>query len=249
MTWTLHHGDCIEWMRSLPDKSVDHTITDPPYSEHVQRNLKTNSNGRGRTVKAGFAHMTDARIESVAEQIARLSRRWSLVFSDVESAHLWRQHGERFGLEYIRTVFYRRLRVAPQISGDRPAAACEVATLFHPPGRKRWNGGGRAGFYAASPDDRSDTGHPTAKPLDLMLALVADFTDPGEIVLDPFCGSGTTGLAALRLGRHFLGAEMDATHHATATDRLRAEESGSTLSAVRAGQLALIDDPPAGEAG
>lgn len=243
MTWAMHHGDCLEWMRSLPDKSVDHVITDPPYSEHVQSNLKTNSGGNGRTVKAGFAHITPVEIHDVTIHAARLARRWVLVFSDVESAHLWRVAGEAHGLEYIRTIFYRRLRVAPQISGDRSAASCEVATLFHPPGRKRWNGGGRAGFYEASPDDRKATGHPTAKPLDLMLALVADFTDPGETILDPFAGSGTTGVAALRLGRNFMGAEKDAGHYATSCERLAAEEGGSTLAAARAGQLSLLADP------
>lgn len=73
-----------------------------------------------------------------------------------------------------------------------------------------------------------------------MLALVADFTDPGETILDPFAGSGTTGVACLRLGRKFIGIEKDPTYFALACERLRAEEQGSTLQAARAGQMALL---------
>jgi site-specific DNA-methyltransferase (adenine-specific) len=73
-----------------------------------------------------------------------------------------------------------------------------------------------------------------------MLALVADFTDPEETILDPFAGSGTTGVACLRLGRKFIGIEKDPTYFALACERLRAEEQGSTLQAARAGQMALL---------
>lgn len=75
-----------------------------------------------------------------------------------------------------------------------------------------------------------------------MLDLVADFSDAGETILDPFAGSGTTGVAALRLGRHFLGAEMDAAYHAIAVERLAAEASGTTLQAARMKQSTLFGE-------
>lgn len=82
--------------------------------------------------------------------------------------------------------------------------------------------------------------HPTQKPIALMLELVSLFTDPDETILDPFTGSGTTGVACLRLGRKFIGIEKDPTYFALACERLRAEEQGSTLQAARAGQLPLL---------
>ena len=262
MAWTMRHGDCLEWMRSLPDKSVDHVITDPPYSEHVHKNARSaakkeplydgNGNhhpanarrGISRGVDFGFSHATPELIDAVSFEVARLTRRWVGIFSDVESCHLWREAIKRAGLDHVRTAFWHRLAGTPQFSGDRPAPACDVITLAHPKGRKRWNGGGKQGFYPVAIEQNiggvARRFHPTAKPVDLMLALVADFTDPGETILDPFAGSGTTGVACLRLGRHFLGAEKDAGHYATACARLAAEESGSTLAAARAGQLSLI---------
>src|SRR6185295_3098316 len=95
----------------------------------------------------------------------------------------------------------------PQISADRPGQAFELCTIAHarPRGRMRWNGGGRGGRWdhpTCQGPDRPE--HPSPKPLDLMLEQVADFTDPGELVLDVFAGSGTTGVACLRLDRRVI---------------------------------------------
>jgi site-specific DNA-methyltransferase (adenine-specific) len=62
--------------------------------------------------------------------------------------------------------------------------------------------------------------HPTEKPVSALAPLIECFTRPGELVLDPFCGSGSTLEAACRLGRDWLGIELDAQHHATASRRL-----------------------------
>lgn len=72
--------------------------------------------------------------------------------------------------------------------------------------------------------------HPTQKPLDAMKTLVEAFSKPGDLVLDPFAGSGTTCEAALIAGRRYLGFELDPTYHAAATARL----AGVTLPLKRA---------------
>ena len=101
--------------------------------------------------------------------------------------------------------------------------------------RTRWNGGGKVGIYecpivvnrAGSRDSRV---HETQKPEKLFLEITSDFSDVGELVLDPFCGSGTTGVAALKLGRRFLGFEQKANHYDTALQRLSAAAEGQTVS-------------------
>lgn len=98
----------------------------------------------------------------------------------------------------------------------------------------RWNGGGLPGRCGPTPcpieTDRNATGarvHTTQKPLELMLELVELFTDPGDLVLDPFCGSGTTGVACVRLGRRFIGIEKDATYAAVARGATGGRVEGS----------------------
>ena len=127
--WALHEGDCVPWMRTLGDASIDVVLTDPPYREGVHEHLKSNSGGFEHKVDCTFAALTDDLLQACAVEFARLSRRWVVVFSAVEQTHLWRDALTGAGLQYVRTRFYRRQRVTPQISGDRPAHACVIPEL------------------------------------------------------------------------------------------------------------------------
>lgn len=257
--WELRSVDCLlgGGMETLADKSVDVGIADPPYSEHVHSKsrrgisqdnraaARKRTRGTGQYAdgdiserrELGFEAITQDDMERAADHFARVVRRWTLVFCDVESVHLWRGALASAGLEVPRTcgseqpgtVIWHKLGGAPQFTGDRPAVAFEAIVVAHPPGKKRWNGGGKAGWYAhATAIDRDRSGldirlHTTQKPVSLMEDLIRDFTDPGELILDPYAGSGTTGIAALRLGRRFIGFERDEAMHAIATRRLNGE--------------------------
>lgn len=261
------HGDCRQIVLTLPDGAVDVTLADPPYSEHVHKSVRSARRAEladvdeypcrtRRTVDLGFDHLGGYTRRWIAKHIARVTKRWSAVFADVESGWLWRLSFNGTGLDYIRTIEWHRIGGAPQFSGDRPAVGVESITLAHPKGRKRWNGGGKQGVYLAEVDElpasyrvpivanriggRQDRVHTTQKPLELMLALVDDFTEPGEVVFDPFCGSGTTGVAALRRGRRFIGIEGKEDNAAIARERLEAEEKQLDLADARAGQESLF---------
>lgn len=256
--WELHHAELSAVLPSLPDDAVDVIIADPPYSEHVHKSVRsarrrevTDGAGRldgcatRRTVDLGFTSLGAPLRRFCAREFARLARRWVVVFGDDRTAHWWRLSLEGAGLDFVRMLAWVRIGGAPQFSGDRPASGVEWMVLAHRPGRKRWNGGGKAGVYihpivANRNGHRSDRVHETQKPEALMLGLVDDFTEPGELVLDPFAGSGTTGVAALRRGRRFLGVERLEKHAETARARLEAESSGLTLAAYRGGQLPMF---------
>jgi hypothetical protein len=238
--WAVLHGDCRSLLPLLD--SVDHVITDPPYSEVVHRSCRGNRGNSIVTRDLGFVFLDPSLRRLCAAEFGRLVKRWSLVFTDVEGSHLWASDMASFALEYIRTMLWLRWS-APQITGDRPCAGYESIVLSHPNGRKRWNGGGKAGIYEV-PGVRGskDRNHTTEKPESLMLDLVRDFTDPGDLILDPFAGSGTTGVAALRLGRRAILIEKDEAYAKLCVDRMTAEENSSTLQAHRAGQLTLLSD-------
>ena len=78
------------------------------------------------------------------------------------------------------------------------------------------------------------------KPIKLLLELLEDHTDPGDVVLDLFGGSGTTGSAAIRIGRRAIVVEKDERSWTDIVDRMRAEETGSTFASLRAGQVTLF---------
>lgn len=239
--WRLILGDCLDpttGLASLADKSVDHFITDPPYEAEahtLQRRVKRGGNAQETREDGRIAYVEPLSFEplsfevrsGVAREAARLARRWVVAFGQVEAAMTWRDALKGAGLVYRRTGVWVKPDGMPQFSGDRPGMGYESLVICHAPGRSTWNGGGRHGvwtFNKIGPSDRNRTGHETQKPLLLMEALVRDFTDPGELVCDPFAGSGTTGVACIRLGRRFVGWEKDPRYHAIAVKRLSATQ-------------------------
>lgn len=206
---------------------ADVMIVDPPYSPRVHRKATSmGSNGRGgRKRDLGFNHISPELMLHIARMAAQV-RRWSCIFSDVESVGVWRAALEGFGCEYVRPVYTGEIVECggtvpwlrwsqPQLSGDRPCTGAEMIIVAHAPranqggGKMHWNGPGSRTEYRAKSLRGADK-YSCEKPLDLMLALVSDFSDPGETVLDPCAGMGTTCVAAALLGRNSLGLERKA---------------------------------------
>lgn len=235
----IYHCDCREFFGSFVG-FVDVMMTDAPYSEYVHaksrsgtRRLTGSVSGGSfnspanfsRKKEFGFASLTDELRNAVADWTAVHVKRWSLAFSDVESAHLWRDAFVCCGLDYCRTGAWVKVGATPQFTGDRPAAGFEAITICHPKGRKKWNGGGTHAVWSV-PIVLNRTGndprlHTTQKPEELMLRLVSLFSNGGELLCDPFMGSGTTLAAAKRLGRRCIGIEEDERYCEIAANRLQ----------------------------
>jgi site-specific DNA-methyltransferase (adenine-specific) len=244
-------ADCLgpEGLATLPDKSVDHVICDPPYSPHTHEKQRTQGMpkaangsacasrrepGGARYRDLGFGAITPREAMRAAEQFARVVRRWVLVFTDAEGLALWRWALVRSELEHVRVGAWVKPGAPPQFTGDRPAVGFEAIEIAHPAGRKSWNGGGKAAVWEFPIEPGGPRRlHTTQKPLALMERLVADFTDPGDLILDAFAGSGTTGVAAKRLGRRFIGWERDPKYHAIAEKRIASAREQRQLFAER----------------
>ena len=229
-----------------------HVITDPPYSPKVHTNSKRGG-VRGAVAfdrEIDFDPMTPALMRASAELLHRWATRWVLVFCDVELAHEWCAELEARELRYVRTCAWVKLGSTPQFSGDRPAAGFEAIAVAHAgTGRMRWNGGGERGVWSFATENNrggeNERLHTTQKPVSLMLHLVDRFTDRGDFVLDPFAGVATTGVACVRLGRHFVGVEKRRDYFEIACERLAAEVTGRTINEARVdasvGQVGLFE--------
>lgn len=236
--WSVVEGDNAEVMPRIGP--VDHVITDPPYDARTHAGALCGGIGDdARHAKTGveFAALGDA--ADVARSLL-VAKRWVLAFCAVEQIG---DYARGAGRAWVRAGIWDKVNPSPQLTGDRPGQAVEAIAIMHLPGGRRWNGGGTAGIWRHAPD-RGDArpDHPTPKPVALMLELVELFTDPDDVVLDPYAGSGTTGVACLRLGRRFIGIEKDIRYAAIARERLEAESRGLSLHAARAGQLSLLGD-------
>ncbi len=221
---TIWHGDCREVLPTL--EPVDHVITDPPFEAEahtLQRRVKRYG-GVMEVVPLEFPPMTDEGRHFAATEFGRIARRWVLVFCQIEGAPLWRASCELAGLVYKRTCLWVKPDGMPQYSGDRPGMGYEAFVALHAAGRTRWNGGGKHGVYAIPKGSDGHSGrnpHPTQKPEALMSQLVGDFTDSNDLILDSYGGSGTTAVAAKRLGRRCILIEKEEKYCEVAANRLR----------------------------
>lgn len=222
--WDLREGECLSGLALLDDASIDVVITDPPYEAeaHTSQRLVARAGGKLQVEPLAFPPITEEQRTESARQMVRLARRWILVFCQVEGAMKWRAALEAAGAVYKRTCIWVKPDGKPQYSGDRPGIGYESIVACHAPGRSTWNGGGSHGVFVVNKGGDVRTGHQTQKPLALMELLVRLFSEKGELILDPFTGSGTTGVAAIRLGRRFIGWEMNPAYAEMARRRLLA---------------------------
>jgi len=210
---TIYHGDCREVLPTLG--RVDHVITDPPYDTKTHNGARY---GFGETSsKIPFAPLED--VGATCRMLIEASNRWIVAFCSLE---MLGQYRDAAGDAWVRSCFWRRPNGVPQFTGDRPGQPGEGIAVMHSGSVKRWNGSGRHGYYEFLIEQHGRV-HPTEKPLALMLQLVSDFTDPDDLILDPFMGSGTTLRAAKDLGRRAIGIELEEKYCEIAALRLAQE--------------------------
>jgi site-specific DNA-methyltransferase (adenine-specific) len=193
----LLRGDSFSIMPTLGD--VDCVITDPPYNPKTHKGARTTRRGQS-VFLVDFDSLSEAQFIEFCGNAIGQAKRWVVMNC------AW-QHAaelERAGLPLVRLGVWHKPNGAPQFTGDRPGVGWEAIAIMHREGKKRWNGGGHHAVWVCNVEHGE---HPTQKPLKLVMDWVAKFTDPGETILDPFMGSGTTGVACATLGRKFIGIE------------------------------------------
>lgn len=244
--WCLAEGDNMQILPALTllaeqeGLPVGVCLTDPPFDQRTSEGARRSRNADPiATTRERFIDFDGLPNMAWVSEALAASSRWVIAFCALEQ--LLEYKAVAGDDRWIRSGVWVKPDAAPQFTGDRPAQGAEGVAIMHPKGRKRWNGGGDRAVWTHCVEKQAQViGHPTPKPIPLMLELVELFTDPEEIILDPFCGSGTTGVAAIRLGRRFIGIEKDPKYAAIARERLSAESQGLTLRDARAGQLSLL---------
>lgn len=219
-------GDCLDRMAEIPDGSVDLILTDPPYDI---KNTKPGGNSKlARSLDGINDAIRSAKIvngfdfDGVSLHVQRLARRlnsyWFCNKSQLPMYLNWAV-GEGASFDLIKWV---KTNSPPTYNGKylsdteyavlvRKGAHCmpacyeDASTLWNAPTNAR---------------DRKAFGHPTPKPVDLLRRLIRNSTKPGQMILDPFMGSGSTGVAAIMEGRRFIGIELDEDYFNIAQGRI-----------------------------
>lgn len=219
---TLYHGDCRDVLPTLCDDSASLVLTDPPYASETHEGARSNRGGVvGGTNVLDFGATDVDAIRTVLAEAGRVASRWTVATMD------WRhvvslENRPPEGLRFVRFGVWVKPDAMPQISGDRPSQGWEAIAFMHRlGGRMRWNGGGRSSAFVCGVQ-RGGV-HPTQKPSSLVGELVRLCSDPGDVILDPYMGSGTTLRAAKDSGRKAIGIELEERYCEIAVRRLAQE--------------------------
>jgi hypothetical protein len=235
----LFNADCVAMLVDPEPWEADgmnyiHVITDPPYEDRFhaamasgKRPLRTDGGPEGGALDFDGI---DAIRPAFMAAVNRTVPGWFIAFCTPEGVAPWADAINASDMKYKRACIWVKPDAKPQMNGQGPAAGYEsFVTAWGGRGFSSWNAGGKRGVYThlVNAPDR-DGRHKTEKPRRLMAEIIEDFTNPGDTILDPFMGSGTTGVAALQLGRRFIGIEKDPRWYAVAVERI-AEASRQAL--------------------
>lgn len=215
MTYTLHCGDCLDVLRSMETGSIDAVITDPPYGVGLKAKRAKQRNG-GVTVRMGtYSHEDSPEyIDSVVVPAINECRRIARSVVVVPGTRSMWKYPEPDDVG----CFY-----SPAGTGlGRWGFTCMQPILYY--GKDPYLAamlGARANSSGQTyPNDANEVPHPCAKPIRMMLWLVERASLDGMTILDPFMGSGTTGVAAVMRNRNFVGIEINPNYCAVARQRL-----------------------------
>src|SRR4029079_18323724 len=254
-------GDCVEELEKLPSRSVDLVFADPPYNLQLANELHRPDQSRVDGVDddwdrfADFASY-DAFTRAWLGECRRILKPTGALWVIGSYHNIFRVGAtlQDLGFWILNDVVWRKTNPMPNFRGRRFANAYATLIWASPSAEAKAYTFNYDALKVFNDDlqMRSDwtlpicTGeerlkdshgvkvHPTQKPEALLYRVLLATTKPGDLVLDPFFGTGTTGAIAKRLGRHFLGIERDETYVAAARKRIDVTEpaTGAVLKVI-----------------
>ncbi|HEY4057857.1 MAG TPA: site-specific DNA-methyltransferase, partial [Kofleriaceae bacterium] len=224
LRFQLTRGDAVAWLRTLPSESIDLVVTDPPY-ESLEKHRAIGTTTRLKHSKASsndwFEIFPNARFPELFAEIYRVLKNNShfYLLCDQETMFVAKPLGEAAGFKFWKPLIWKKDRIG---MGYHYRAKYELV-LFFEKGKRKLNDLGIADVLEFP---RVLDGYPAEKPSALTSVLVSQSTQPGDLVIDPFMGSGSTGVAAITQGRNFAGNDL--CQEAIDITRKRLIEGGAT---------------------
>jgi site-specific DNA-methyltransferase (adenine-specific) len=207
--YALHQGDAVSWMQAQPPGSASMIITDPAYEsleKHRAKGTTTRLKKSDASSNEWFEIFKNERFPALFEASYRaLAKNAHLyVICDQETMFAIRPMGEAAGFKFWKPVIWHK---TGRIGMGYHYRCCYEVVLFFEKGKRKLQD---LAMPDVLPCDRVYNGYPTEKPVPLLQKFIEQSSSPGELVLDPFVGSGSSGEAALRLGRNFAGNDLSA---------------------------------------
>lgn len=219
--YELYQGDCLEVMKNIEDGSVDLVVTDPPYEITIT--------GAGMYKQADKQYvkelngMKDGFSEEVLDELCRVMKKINIYFfcSQKQIIPLLDYFVKKKKCNW-NILSWHKTNPIPAC-GNKYLTDTEFILFFREKGVKVYGSFDTKRTWYATPLNQSDKkkyGHPTVKPLSILENLVVNSSQEGEVVLDCFMGSGSTGVACLNTNRNFIGIELDEGYFKIAQNRI-----------------------------
>lgn len=207
--YSIENMDAFKWLASLEAESVDLVITDPPY-ESLEKHRAVGTTTRLKQSKSSsntwFPIITNEELGGIVAEIYRILKKNThfYMFCDNETMFYIKPIAEKLGFKFWKPIIWDKMKIG---MGYHYRARYENI-LFFEKGKRKLND-------LSIPDilecERIYKGYPTEKPVDLCEILVQQSTEPGELVIDPFMGSGPVAVASIRNSRRFMGSDLNKT--------------------------------------
>ena len=224
----IERKDFKAFMKSLPEKSADLVLSDPPYTISRKTGFAKVKNGVERfAVSMDFGKWDHKQIDlfAMAEGMYRILRQGgtAIVWYDLWKLTSLSDAMSSAGFKMLRILIWQKTNPVPLNSkATYLSNSREIAVMGVKGGKPTFHGEYDNGIYDYPiPRHGGMRIHPTQKPLELFEALVEKHSNKGDMVVDPFLGSGTTAVAALKAGRKFAGCDIDPEYVKNAKKRIR----------------------------
>ena len=233
MALAIHKPDitCADYrafLASLDRNSVDLVLTDPPYTISKPTGFASVVNGVPRfAVSMDFGPWDHKQIDldAMAQAFFRVLRKGgaAIVWYDFWKAGEVKRTMERAGFKMLRLIVWQKTNPVPlNMKATYLSNSREIAVVGVKGGKPTFNSEYDAGIYRYPiPRHNGRRIHPTQKPVDLFAELILKHSNPGDLVIDPFLGAGTTAVAALTHDRRFKGCDIDPHYVSAACERVQ----------------------------
>lgn len=222
----LYNTDCIAHMRSIPSESIDLIVTDPPYPI-TARGSAGNSGGMMQTdlsKRGKIFEFNDVKISDYAPEFYRLLKDGSHCYVMTNHVNLIEMLNvfTESGFHFIKSLIWDK---GNKIMGTFYMSQFEYILFFRKGYGKSINNCGTSDILSIPNKKTKDFGdgsnlHDTEKPIELMKILIENSSNDGDVVLDPFMGVGSTGIACKECNRSFIGCEIDKEYFDIAKQRI-----------------------------
>lgn len=228
----LYNGDCLEILKTIKDKSVDLIVTDPPYQiDNTKAGGKSDFARSFQKVNDQLEHhnLTNGFNKNILDEFVRVVKNINIyIWCNKKQIPMYIDYFVNKHKSSFDIIIWNKKNAVPTFN-NKYLTDKEYCLYFRKGGYcnpKKYEKAKTVYYQPINAKDKKLFNHPTIKPFNIIKTIIENSSREGDVVLDPFMGSGTTGAACAELGRSFIGVELDQKYFYIAKNRIEGKNGG-----------------------